>query len=373
MRSASDRTTARTAPPGLSAALVAVLFAVACAGEESAGGGSAGAGGAGTDAGGDRGGSGGVAGSNLPRLLSETGLYSDIAAEALGSGVRAFEPRYLLWSDGSTKRRFVKLPAGESIDTSDMDFWVFPAGTQVWKEFTRDAVRVETRLLQKDGDGWEMVAYEWNADQTDAEAIPAGKKNAGGTPHDVPSTGDCAACHEKSGDVLIGISAVLLAHDGPGLTLSQLDAEGLLSNPAPASLELPGDAAAQAAMGYLHVNCGPCHNSTSPLFDTLPMDFWQRATKLGTPEETPVWQTTVGKRNPLAQLETIAPGQPDQSLVVDRMSRRGVQQMPPLGTELVDDDGVAAVRAWIASMASLDSGLADAADPDATTDGGGTD
>src|SRR5688572_31053294 len=58
-----------------------------------------------------------------------------------------------LWADGATKRRWLFLPDGAQIDSADPDHWRFPAGTRLWKEFTRDGVRVETRIMHKTGDG----------------------------------------------------------------------------------------------------------------------------------------------------------------------------------------------------------------------------
>src|SRR5262249_55508478 len=84
---------------------------------------------------------------DYPRFLSETGLFADVKTGTLGKGVRAFQPKYVLWSDGATKRRWLYLPDGGTIDTSDMDYWTYPVGTTAWKEFTRDGVRVETRML----------------------------------------------------------------------------------------------------------------------------------------------------------------------------------------------------------------------------------
>ena len=40
---------------------------------------------------------------------------------------------------------------GEPDRNDRQDSWRFPQGTKLWKEFTRDGVRVETRLLQKVG------------------------------------------------------------------------------------------------------------------------------------------------------------------------------------------------------------------------------
>src|SRR5580765_5729716 len=59
----------------------------------------------------------------MPMLLSQTGLYANTATGELAAGVVAFQPQFALWSDGATKKRWVKLPAGAKIDTTDMDFW----------------------------------------------------------------------------------------------------------------------------------------------------------------------------------------------------------------------------------------------------------
>jgi hypothetical protein len=47
-------------------------------------------------------------------------------------------------------------------------------------------------------------------------------------------------------------------------------------------------------------------------------------------------------------VERISAGQPDTSVVVRRMaSRNPLVQMPPLGTRIVDDEGLALIRRWI--------------------------
>ncbi len=82
-------------------------------------------------------------------LLSATGLYTDVAAKRVDSRNRVYSPQYALWSDGGIKRRWLFLPAGTRIDTPNMDRWVFPVGTKIWKEFAYEGRRVETRLLEK--------------------------------------------------------------------------------------------------------------------------------------------------------------------------------------------------------------------------------
>src|SRR5690606_3462582 len=51
-----------------------------------------------------------------PPSLSGTGLYADGTHGPLADGVRAYAPQYPLWSDGLTKRRWIALPEGATID-----------------------------------------------------------------------------------------------------------------------------------------------------------------------------------------------------------------------------------------------------------------
>jgi hypothetical protein len=305
-------------------------------------------------------------GLRYPQLLSETGLFADVESGRLAPGVRRFEPRYVLWSDGATKRRWVYLPEGSTIDTSDMDFWVYPEGTKVWKEFSRDGKRVETRMLHKAGptpDEWVMIAYEWREDLTDAVAVPLGVENAGGTEHDIPAADACLFCHGNVKDRLLGFTALQLSHDLPGPNLMALGNEGFLSVVPEAPFVLPGDELAQDALGYLHANCGDCHNPTSEVFRTLPMELWESTKTLGSVEETSGYRTAVDLPVPGADVNRIVPGHPESSMVVARMNLRGNGQMPPIATEHVHPAGLALVSAWIRSLAPGDGG--DAGERDA--------
>src|SRR5262245_14466067 len=61
----------------------------------------------------------------LPRLLSETGLYLDGDTRTVDPKNLPYSPQYALWTDGATKRRWVRLPDGQRIDASNPDRWVF--------------------------------------------------------------------------------------------------------------------------------------------------------------------------------------------------------------------------------------------------------
>lgn len=287
-----------------------------------------------------------------PSLLSSTGLFSDFASRTVAADVRTYEPRYPLWSDGAIKRRYLWLPPGTQIDTSDMDHWSFPVGTKLWKHFLVGQVLIETRLLEKTADGWWMMAYLWREDGSDADAVTNGTANARGTTHDVPSQANCVTCHQNSSDILIGVNALQLSNGGAGF-LSDLAKADLLSDPPAGEFDFPGSAYERAALGTLHGNCGYCHNDGSALRTQsvmrLTVSVHDRV-----PAETAIVRSAVGLKArhvmPPDIDTVIVPGSPDTSELTVRMARRDDWSMPPLMTKVVDQDGLAAVRDWIGAL-----------------------
>jgi hypothetical protein len=295
-----------------------------------------------------------------PDHLADTGLYKDFASRTLADGILSFEPRYPLWSDGADKTRYILLPPGMKIDTSRPDDWIFPVGTKVWKEFRIGPTLVETRLLWKvrDGqDGWWESAYAWTSDGSDAVATVDGVPNALGTSHDVPSQQDCTKCHANVADVLIGLGAIQLgASDGDG-TLAKLAAAGwFTAAPPKASYDAPGAGVVKEALGYLHGNCGHCHNDLGALERQTPLRLRLRVSD-DVAEQTPPYTTGIGL-NMVHHFATdagvvsigIVPGSPETSELWWRMTQRNALAMPPVCTKVVDDTGVVTIHDWIAQM-----------------------
>jgi mono/diheme cytochrome c family protein len=280
-------------------------------------------------------------------FLSQTGLYRDIAAKRPAPDLLEFEPTYKLWSDGADKQRWLRLPRGSAIDSADPDHWQFPVGTMVFKEFSHDGQRLETRLIMRTGPGerdyW-MGAFVWDDHESDAEFVRDGSDDVRGTAHDVPSMKNCFTCHNGEPGRVLGFSAV---------QQPRVPAQ-LLRDPPAIAFTVPGDARTAAALGYLHANCGNCHNPRGTARPDTDMDLRLRVADTA-PESTQTYITTLGV--PMQYFQGAAltlrldPGNPDQSGVLYRMLERGPKtQMPPIASELTDDDGVAAVRAWIEQL-----------------------
>lgn len=314
--------------------------------------------------------------STLPEHLRDTGLFADDTLTEIAPGMLTYSPQYPLWSDGAAKRRWIRLPRGMRIDGRDPDAWVFPVGTRVWKEFSGGRRR-ETRLIVRTASGWVYGTYRWNVEGTDAVLVPsqgAVEIDPGypGGRYVFPSHSDCVACHEGRPTPILGFSALQLSSDRdpaavhgeplpPGsVDLRSLVERGLIRGlPRIWTARPPRIGAAsdveRAALGYLHGNCGQCHNARGPLAQ-LGLDLWHdpgRATG-----EEPGAVSTIGQvgnfrsaAQPGSPTVRVSPGHPERSAVVIRMgSRQPAVQMPPLATRVVDQEAVAQLSRWIEGL-----------------------
>jgi hypothetical protein len=308
--------------------------------------------------------------STPPATLECTGLYTDLESKRLLPGLRAYAPAFSLWSDGSSKQRWISLPDGQTIDSSDPNEWRFPVGTKLFKEFSRNGKRVETRMWHKAGNNfWVNAVYAWNEDETEAARSAGGDVTlSDGSDYHIPSQDECEKCHRGRTERILGFDQVLLGLRGvQGVSLRDLADENLLSQ-TPESSELAigddGSGLAPSVLGWLHANCGiTCHNGNSravgyPTGLRLRLD---PADLDGRPvREFDAYETTIGM--PVTTVNwsgqtRIVPGHPEQSLLYRLITTRGQgKQMPPFASSQVDAVDSVLVGEWIRRMPPLDAG-----------------
>jgi len=343
-----------------------------------------------------------------PTELRCTGLYADWNTRTIASNVTEYDPGLHLWSDGAAKTRWIYLPPGTTIDTSDMDEWTFPAGTKFWKQFIVDGVLIETRMLHKvpaapdAGEyvgAWYLTTYQWSADGTATSELTTGALNVNDAGYEIPSQAKCTQCHGGRLDDVLGFEAVSLSSpDAGGLPMSTLIARSLITDPPEAPLTVPGDPTQAAALGYLHANCGvPCHNTGGGIANITGFHMRLLAGELlsdGGVQGTDTYQTGWGVPttgfHADGVIDRLTACDAPQSCVYIRMGHRdpfsdaGYDilnppiQMPPIDTHIVDPTGMAVVAAWInegcdasvpldasfgAPDAAADAGPLDAAPP----------
>ena len=295
----------------------------------------------------------------VPTELRCAGLYADWDSRTIDPEALAFTPAFQLWSDGAAKSRWLILPRGKGvkIDVRDMNGWVFPVGTKLFKEFRLTLEgrerRIETRMLWKRETGWVATKYIWSPTEDVAKRVTTSfKPYPELTTYEAPSDGSCDMCHRGSRDRVLGFSAVLLAApEAEGTTYTSLLDKGLLDGDAPdaSMLQIPGDEVSRDAIGRLHVGCGlNCHNPNNVRQFQMRVEVTRGQTPARV-EDTSVIRTGLGRPSGYGGFR-IAAGDETRSAVFRRMAVRGAGQMPPIATKVKDDVTLDVVRRWIRAM-----------------------
>lgn len=193
------------------------------------------------------------------------------------------------------------------------------------------------------------------------------------TDHDIPSPQDCADCHQGNTDIILGFDAIQLSDaqqeyafgHGPTRqsgewTLTKLLAANKLSHPI-AEPRLPGNELEQKVLGYLHANCGNCHNPLGLAAEREAKHLKLRhKLAFDSVDKTHVYQTAVNQKT---QNFTVAPyivaGAADEELALFHsaafirvLSSEEEYRMPPIAREKVDYQALALLRQWHKTLPS---------------------
>ncbi len=315
----------------------------------------------------------------FPERLSHTGLFKSTRDHGLAPGVIPYSVNAPGWSDGATAERFVAVPGNAQVDYSSGGSWTFPDGTAIGQTLSlpvgaHDSTsrRVETRVMLRQQGEWAGYSYRWNDEQTDATLIGKNGENVDVVLADangktetqvwrIPSRAECLTCHSRAANFVLGLSEAQLnrEHDydsTSGNQLRALDHIGLFSKPLPkppaelSRLADPYNAHAELedrVRAYLHVNCAACHVAAGGGNARMELAIGSTTDEMKLLGARPQ-HDTFG----ISDAMLVAPGDPDRSVLVHRLSRRGRGQMPPLVSQRVDEQAVELMRRWIASLES---------------------
>ncbi len=324
-----------------------------------------------------------LASGSIPKLLSQTGAFSDTAHMVPAPGLIPYDLIVPFWSDGAVKTRYIAVPKGERIGFSPSGEWTFPAGVVFVKTFElpTDSAhpqvtrRLETRLLVRDSAGGVYgVVYKWRPDNSDADLLPGASLTEpiqvvarDGAVHQqtwyYPSRENCLTCHNAHTPGVLGFKTRQLNRpmtypsgvtDNELRTLNHLQ----LLQPALTDTELPtlltlaalsdgSRSIEDRARSYLDANCAHCHRpgGTVAYFDA------RYTTPLARQEliEGPIL-INEGIDRP----HVIAPHDIWRSIAYMRADTNGDIRMPPIARETIDAQGMQLLRDWIQSMPGKD-------------------
>jgi uncharacterized repeat protein (TIGR03806 family) len=309
--------------------------------------------------------SGGTA-TGVATQLSATGCVSPTNATLPASGLIPYTPNAGFWSDGAVKERWIGLPNGKNITAGTDGDWDFPNGTVLMKNFRLDNRLVETRLFMRHPDGvWAGYSYEWNTQQTDATLVRGGKQTTvSGQTWTYPSEGQCVLCHNEAAGRSLGLETKQLAfnitYPQTGRNAHQLvtlNAINTMTTPiANPEDQVPypnpfgtSGTLGERARSYLHTNCAQCHRPGGPTPTDMDLRY---STAL---PDTHACNVVAGLGDlGIANARLIVPGAATRSVLIERMSRRDANGMPPVASAKVDAEGAALLTSWVNSLTNCD-------------------
>lgn len=320
-----------------------------------------------------------------PKDLAAWGLFKTEGSKLIHEPAEGTVPYDLttpLFSDYTSKYRFVRLPKGSKAVYSDTEVMDFPVETVIAKTFSyphdrRDPSKgekiIETRILYRRPSGWEAFAYQWNDEQTGAElsiagdVVPSTWIDTDGTTKSndyiIPDANKCVSCHDGGKKIIpIGPKARHLNRDyeysdGNENQLVHWSRIGLLegapSNPDQAPRNAVWDnphsgTLDERARAYLEINCAHCHHKGGPARNAG-LDF--RIAEADT-EKLGIWKSpaAVGQGGG-GRRYSIVPGKPDESILIYRVnSTKPGTMMPEVARRMIHTEGVALLREWIQSL-----------------------
>jgi uncharacterized repeat protein (TIGR03806 family) len=226
-----------------------------------------------------------------PRL-SDYGIFKGQPSDLTPTeDYKLYELSTGLFTDYAEKQRLIKIPAGTMLNAVNDGLPEFPEGTILAKTFfyyndARDTLKgkkiIETRLLIKSGESWNVGTYIWNEEQSDAKLVSVGVDKtinwvdrvgkARVISYHIPGKNECTTCHQSS-DVILPIGPkirnlnITVSRNGQSVNqLEHLANSHVMENTDPSSFGVLPDwkntqfSISARARAYLDVNCAHCHN-----------------------------------------------------------------------------------------------------------------
>jgi uncharacterized repeat protein (TIGR03806 family) len=314
-------------------------------------------------------------GETFPPTLAETGAFADLGTLTPHAGIVPYELNLPFWSDGASKQRWFSIPnLAARMTFRPTNYWTFPSGAIWIKHFELELTngvpasrrRLETRLLVRNSSdtGVYGLTYRWGNSLTDASLVPDGGMDEPFTLVDngvvrtqiwhYPSRGECLICHNVQVGGVLGFTTPQLNRDFNyhGTTDNQLRAlhhANYFSNSVTNLNRLPALASPTnetvsieyRVRSYLMANCSQCHQPGGPGQGVFDARIW-------TPlSEANLVDGMVSHSDGDARNRVLAPGSLEHSMLLERISTRGLRQMPPLASSVLDTQAMALVSRWI--------------------------
>lgn len=296
-----------------------------------------------------------------------------------------------LFSDYTSKYRFVFIPPNQTASYVEGEVFDFPVGSVLVKTFSMPSSTeknsrgyaienvIETRLLINKSTGWVARVYTWDDNKLDATQERNGKSVATVLGHGdeilqfdygVPAQGQCTECHK----IKLGEKESIFSPIGPKARYlnstyayatgdeNQIEkwiSEGILAGNIPDASDreqakkfndyvdvdaIPPSELETYAKEWLDINCAHCHRKDK---GTASNTAFKSASNEAFQGICDVAVSGASASNSMI----VVPGSAENSLLYDRLaSEKAGEIMPPIGRTITHTEGTALVARWINSL-----------------------
>ncbi len=317
---------------------------------------------------------------SFPKRLSDTGIFQSVGDHRVAAGIIPYSVNSPAWNDGATVERFIAIPENRQIEYTESRGWNFPEGSVLLQTLSLEVDangsianrRIETRILTRQQGEWSGYSYQWNSQQDDAILVDGVGKDvvldvsidgrvAEQRAWRIPGRAECMSCHARAVNYVLGLTELQMNRthdyaDFPDNQLRTLQHIEIFAEPPSKPIDQrtrlpdPHDATGDLesrAKAYLHTNCSCCHVAAGGGNSRMELEYTRQLEAMEVVSCFPQHDTFE-----ISQPLIVAPGEPDRSVMLARISRRGRGQMPPLGSSRVDQQGIALIKQWMAAMPS---------------------
>ena len=322
-----------------------------------------------------------VSGAPFPPTLAQTGTFTNLTTLTAYDGLVPYDVNLPYWSDHAIKSRWFYFPPARTITFRATNNWTFPTGSVWIQHFELELTngvpesrqRLETRLLVRDTSASIYgLTYRWGASTSNATLVPESGMdetfvvNDGGNLRTqvwhYPGRSECLICHtpQNVGGFALGFNSPQLnrTFDYAGIVDNQIRAmanagyfSGAVSNLNAlrwlASLTDESVSVEQRVRSWLAANCVGCHQPIGPGGNSFDTRIYTPLLGATPASGTRLINGTLNNTGGDPNNRVIVPGVLSNSMLLTRISTRGANQMPPLGTSLEDTHAIALIRRWI--------------------------
>ena len=293
-----------------------------------------------------------------PKRLSDWGIFAKLPKLIPSADYVEAKLSSPVWLPGVQVSAWLSVPSPGKIKFSKTSDWVLPQGAVYVQHYsTESGAPFETHTFQSNGKGqYHAAAYRWNPDGQDAELVeqvgmlplPEKPSVIWYSPAPIRSLEPSLSFlgyHPQINSRQFHVGDQLKNWSRRGFFHRKLKAADLDSLSPMAGLDDPRASLEQRVRSYLDANCASCHLPGGPSRGNFDARFETPLT-----EQNLIHGELMAGDMGIAGAKLVVPGDPDRSILLQRMKATGPFKMPPVSVHNVPSPAVAVIEEWIRGL-----------------------